>query len=909
VPAIAFSQLELRWERTYGGDNWEFPMAIAKTANSGFALAGSTRSFGPNHENNSNAYAIRTDRDGELLWSRAFGEEGEESFRGVTTGQGDCSFFIGTSSSYEILCVKYDVEGEQEWSNTFSRGALTMGYKAIPTEDGGYILGGIIALGGGQLQYGLFKIDAEGNEEWVRQYGEIYGSNTFGLTKTTDGGVALTGQNQWLVEGHLHDQLFLMKTDESGELIWQQFYGEFSGFASSVIQTSDGGYAIGGFQRENDTTRALLLKVDSRGRREWQRLFHGDGANAWVGGLLQTCDDGYIIGCVIDGENDNDQGDILLIRLDSEGEENWRQVYATEQTNQIAGIVECEDFGYAILGSKYTGQNTSDFWLIRTEMDTTCNHPPRWLERPMQSYEVIIGDRLQASLRAVDYDGDEVQISLIAENLPQNLNITVLDGDGIDIDFPTDGEQPAEYSMQAVASDGEFADTLTITIQVLNPALSASVEALNLEFPAGDPFATQFQLINLTEDSLGWRGEPRLSGEAGNYSNWDLRANVALNSLNDEAVEIHAVCFVDGIYYLAVSSANEISIVGVNRAGDVVSVAPQPGNSETGFTDMTWDGEYLWGVDGREVWIVGLDGDLIGLFEGPFQENQAIAYDSQRDIYWISGISTDVVGYDSGGIELTRINRRGLHIYGLAFWADDPDGMSLYLLDNPENSQQMLYRLNPDDGEPQFVHELQQAGRAAPGGAFISTEYDSAETVVFMNVATSQAGASVNVWHLYSNVGWMTLEPDAGVIGALSEANVELRLGGLVEREEPYRGVLRFMHDGWGRDLEIPLSVQVVANEVGQDDHRLLPLQMSVEAYPNPFNAATSLEYSLPKAGRIVLAIYDAEGRLVETLRDATQTTGSYRITWSAGSAPTGVYFGRLEAGEVRLTTKLLLVR
>lgn len=84
--------------------------------------------------------------------------------------------------------------------------------------------------------------------------------------------------------------------------------------------------------------------------------------------------------------------------------------------------------------------------------------------------------------------------------------------------------------------------------------------------------------------------------------------------------------------------------------------------------------------------------------------------------------------------------------------------------------------------------------------------------------------------------------------------------------------------------------------------------------HPNPFNPSTTIEYVLPSASRVVLAVYDLSGRLVARLVDGEQPAGPHSVVWNgfgAGGAPvtSGIYFYRLQAGKMKVTRKMLLLR
>jgi len=79
--------------------------------------------------------------------------------------------------------------------------------------------------------------------------------------------------------------------------------------------------------------------------------------------------------------------------------------------------------------------------------------------------------------------------------------------------------------------------------------------------------------------------------------------------------------------------------------------------------------------------------------------------------------------------------------------------------------------------------------------------------------------------------------------------------------------------------------------------------------YPNPFNSSTMIEYSLPKAGKVELRLYDVSGRVIETLINAKQTAGNHRLTFDASKYASGVYFYRLQAGDFVKTNKMVVMK
>ncbi len=79
--------------------------------------------------------------------------------------------------------------------------------------------------------------------------------------------------------------------------------------------------------------------------------------------------------------------------------------------------------------------------------------------------------------------------------------------------------------------------------------------------------------------------------------------------------------------------------------------------------------------------------------------------------------------------------------------------------------------------------------------------------------------------------------------------------------------------------------------------------------YPNPFNPATTIKYSLAKAGPVTLTLYNVMGQKIAELVNTTQTAGVHSVRWNAGTAASGMYFYRLKSGGQTLTKQMMLIK
>jgi len=100
----------------------------------------------------------------------------------------------------------------------------------------------------------------------------------------------------------------------------------------------------------------------------------------------------------------------------------------------------------------------------------------------------------------------------------------------------------------------------------------------------------------------------------------------------------------------------------------------------------------------------------------------------------------------------------------------------------------------------------------------------------------------------------------------------------------------------------VGVSVEQISDE--------LPSKISLEAnYPNPFNPTTTIEYSLTNTEQVALKVYDLTGRLVATILDGVQPSGTYKVTFDAEGLASGLYLYRLESASTSLTRKMVLLK
>ena len=97
--------------------------------------------------------------------------------------------------------------------------------------------------------------------------------------------------------------------------------------------------------------------------------------------------------------------------------------------------------------------------------------------------------------------------------------------------------------------------------------------------------------------------------------------------------------------------------------------------------------------------------------------------------------------------------------------------------------------------------------------------------------------------------------------------------------------------------------------DAGVHQPAVLPSVMVLEQnYPNPFNPTTTIEFYIPQTDYVTIKIFDIVGREIATLMNRELVTGHQTITWNGKNVSSGIYFIKLESGELVQTKKMVLL-
>ena len=147
----------------------------------------------------------------------------------------------------EAKNVKAETPPKTKWTRTYGGIGYEEATCVVQTSDKGYAIAGYTSsYGAGWSDFWLVKTDSDGNKLWDKTYGGSKIDRAYCVVQTSDGGYALAGYTESYGAGS--DDFWLVKTDSDGNKLWDKAYGGTgSDWASCVVQTSDGGYALAGY--------------------------------------------------------------------------------------------------------------------------------------------------------------------------------------------------------------------------------------------------------------------------------------------------------------------------------------------------------------------------------------------------------------------------------------------------------------------------------------------------------------------------------------------------------------------------------------------------------------------------------------------------------------------------------------
>lgn len=263
----------IEWQKAFGSNNDDFVKSVRQTSDGGYILAGTISSGNGDvlsFYGVKDIWVVKLDSLGNITWQKTLGGSGWEEANSIEQTSDGGYIIAGTSNSangditgnnggYDYWIVKISPTGILQWQKSLGGSLTDKAYSIKQTPDGGFIIAGAsnstngdITGNNGGYDYWIVKLFSTGDIQWQKSFGGSYDSYAMGVDNTTDGGYIITGCSQYLnQEGNpplnIPLEYLILKLNAFGNVEWQNHYGgSFIIIASSIQQTSDGGYILGG---------------------------------------------------------------------------------------------------------------------------------------------------------------------------------------------------------------------------------------------------------------------------------------------------------------------------------------------------------------------------------------------------------------------------------------------------------------------------------------------------------------------------------------------------------------------------------------------------------------------------------------------------------------------------------------
>jgi hypothetical protein len=317
----------LLWNQTYGGAGYDHGYSIVECQAGGFAIVGDHDLY----TDDGGLWLLRTDADGTLLWNQTYGGKGQsivECQAGGFAIVGNTPQLVdGEPSGWsDILLFRMSENGSLLWNQTYGWSRGDFGRSLVEVSGGGFAIVGDTLFPNdlpGQYVW-LVRTDENGNHLWNHTYS--FGTELDGLsfgrpeghsvTECSDGNFAICGIFDYQ-ESRSRD-MYVLRTDADGTLLWNRTYGGSGDEAGySIVECNDGGLAIVGYTVSFWTDADLwLVRTDADGNLLWDQSL-GGGSGDFGYSIVQSDAGGFAIAGVTESF-DGGNWDVWLLRFPSD---------------------------------------------------------------------------------------------------------------------------------------------------------------------------------------------------------------------------------------------------------------------------------------------------------------------------------------------------------------------------------------------------------------------------------------------------------------------------------------------------------------------------------------------------------------------------------------------------------------
>lgn len=355
--------------KLFGGRGTEVGKDLLQMPDGGFVLVGSSTSGGKGED----VYVVRTDSLGEVIWEEIYGRNGDDSGNSVILGRDGAHLYVCGETEYfdslglglrDVYVLKFPVDGGVPESFSFGEQNRDEYGKSILDIDGGGFL--ITSTWETIDTSAFFMIETDENLVAIDKRADyVYGTKGVENLSTTTYEInqSSTLNPPFVCFGSVFEfnsettqfQSFMYRpTNDKGISPNRYGSGLYDEYCTDAYKTTDKGFVLAGYQDDGVRKREMIVKIDPNRNEIWRRV-HSNTFEASIGPcrIIQTQDGGYLVSSKIElADPYNDE--ISLLKLNSEGEMEWRRIFGSNGSNaddEGAKVIQLSDGNYVMVGT------------------------------------------------------------------------------------------------------------------------------------------------------------------------------------------------------------------------------------------------------------------------------------------------------------------------------------------------------------------------------------------------------------------------------------------------------------------------------------------------------------------------------------------------------------------------------
>ncbi len=253
-----------------------------------------------------------------------------------------------------FICLDFGFAFTQTFNRTYGGTGTDRGNATIQAIDGNYLVAGSTTTSGaGGSDVYLIKNSPSKLSYWAKTFGGTGNDIGYSVARVSDGGYVIAGSTDSFGAGGL--DVYLIKTDSNGGLLWSATFGGVADDAAScVIETADGGFAITGYTSSygGGLKDVYLIKTNSDATSYWTKVFGAAGPYDDEGhSIIEDSNGDFVIAGYTRsfGSLGNDNG--YIIKTNSSGTPIWSTVIGGANSDILYDIVQNTAGGYLAVGA------------------------------------------------------------------------------------------------------------------------------------------------------------------------------------------------------------------------------------------------------------------------------------------------------------------------------------------------------------------------------------------------------------------------------------------------------------------------------------------------------------------------------------------------------------------------------